>query len=216
MDIAVVIKYLPVLAQGAGMTVQLTILAIILGTGMGLVIALGEISQNRAISGSARFYTWLIRGTPLLLQLFTIYYGLPQLGLTLSPFAAAVAGLSLNSAAYVAEIIRGAIQSIDRGQMEAARSLGMSYLQAMRRIILPQAYRRLIPPMGNEFIALLKDSSLVATISMVDLMRTAQQMYATTFRPVEIFAAAGCLYLVLTTFFTVTFGRLEKRLSVYQ
>ncbi|HHY98897.1 MAG TPA: amino acid ABC transporter permease [Firmicutes bacterium] len=216
MDFAVFIKYLPVLAEGAIMTVELTVLAIIVGTALGLFIALAEISHSRVVSSAARFYTWLVRGTPLLLQLFTIYYGLPQIGLTLSPFVAAVTGMSLNSAAYVAEIIRGAIESIDKGQMEAARSLGMSYLQAMRRIILPQAYRRLIPPMGNEFIALLKDSSLVATISMVDLMRTAQQMYATTFRPVEIFAGAGCLYLLLTTFFTITFGRLEKRLSVYQ
>ncbi|MBO8127168.1 MAG: amino acid ABC transporter permease [Firmicutes bacterium] len=216
MDFAVIWKYLPVLAKGAVTTVELTALAVVIGTLLGLVIAFAAISKNVILKGFARFYTWLIRGTPLLLQLFLIYYGLPQLGLTLSPFAAAVAGLSINSAAYIAEIVRAAIQSIDKGQMEAARSIGMSYFQAMSRVILPQAYLRMIPPLGNEFIALLKDSSLVATISMVDLMRTAQQMYATTFRPMEIFIAAGALYLLLTTFFTVTFGRLERKLAVYQ
>ncbi len=215
-DFAIVWKYLPVLAKGAVTTVELTALAIVIGSVLGLFIALASISKNWVVRSLARFYTWLIRGTPLLLQLFVIYYGLPlQMGIKLSPFAAAVTGLSINSAAYIAEIIRAAIQSIDKGQMEAARSIGMSYFQAMMRIILPQAYRRMIPPLGNEFIALLKDSSLVATISMVDLMRTAQQMYATTFRPMEIFLAAGALYLLLTTFFTVTFGRLERRLAVY-
>lgn len=216
MDLAVVWKYLPVLAKGAVTTVELTALAVVFGTFLGLLIALAAISGSRVLKGCARFYTWLIRGTPLLLQLFVIYYGLPQFGLTLSPFVAAITGLSLNAAAYIAEIIRGAIQSVDKGQMEAARSIGMSNLQALLRIILPQAYRRMIPPLGNEFIALLKDSSLVATISMVDLMRTAQQMYVSTFRPVEIFAATGALYLVLTTFFTLTFGRLERKLAVYE
>lgn len=215
MDFAIVWKYFPVLAKGAVTTVELTALAVLIGTFLGLVIAFASISNNVMVKGFAKFYTWLMRGTPLLLQLFVIYYGFPQFGLTLSPFAAAVMGLSLNSAAYIAEIVRAAIQSIDKGQMEAARSIGMSYFQAMIRVIVPQATRRMIPPLGNEFIALLKDSSLVATISMVDLMRTAQQMYATTFRPVEIFAATGVLYLLLTTFFTVTFGRLERKLAVY-
>lgn len=215
-DWQIVIQYFPILAQGAVMTVELTVLSIFFGTILGIIVALGEISQHRFISKPAYFYTWLLRGTPLLLQLYVIYYGLPQVGLTLTPFTAAVIGLSINASAYIAEIVRGAIQSIDKGQMEAARSLGMSYLQAMRRVILPQAFRRMLPPLGNEFIAMLKDSSLVSSIAMVDLMRTAFQMYSTTFRPLEIFFATGVLYLVLTTIFTVTFGRLEKKLAVYE
>lgn len=215
-DWRVVLQYFPILAQRAVMTVELTSLSILFGTILGIFIALGELSRNSLLSKPAFFYTWLLRGTPLLLQLYVIYYGFPQVGLTLTPFAAAIVGLSLNAAAYIAEIVRGAIQSIDKGQTEAARSLGMSYLQAMRRVILPQAFRRMLPPLGNEFIAMLKDSSLVSSIAMVDLMRTAFQMYSTTFRPLEIFFATGVLYLVLTTIFTVTFGRLEKRLSVYE
>ncbi len=211
----IVLKYFPVLAKGAVMTVELTALAILFGTALGLGIALAKISRNLVVARLAQLYTWLWRGTPLLLQLFVIYYGLPEVGLTLNPFQAAVLGLSLNAGAYVSEIIRGAIQSIERGQTEAARSLGMSYFQAMYRVILPQAFRRMLPPLGNEFIAMLKDSSLVATISMVDLMRTAQQMYAATFRPVEIFLATGVLYLFLTTLFTITFGKLERNLSAY-
>lgn len=152
----------------------------------------------------------------MLLQLFAIYYGGPSIGINLPPFVAAVLGMSLNSAAYVAEIIRAGIQSIDKGQMEASRALGMTYGQAMKRVILPQAYRRLVPPMGNEFIALLKDSSLVSSIAMVDLMRTAQQMYANSFKPIEVFTLAGIYYLLMTTVFTLIFGRMERRYSVYE
>mgnify|MGYP000601525525 CR=1 FL=1 len=167
------------------MTIELTFIAIIFGLIIGLVVALAKISGKHFLIKLAAFYTWIIRGTPLLLQLYFIYYGLPQIGINFTPFAAASIGLSICAGAYIAEIIRAGIQSIDKGQMEAARSLGMTYLQAMRRIIIPQAYRRMIPPLGNEFIALLKDSSLVSTIAMVDLMRTANQMYATTFRPLK-------------------------------
>jgi polar amino acid transport system permease protein len=207
------LKYLPVLAEGALMTVELTVISIVVGSLLGFVIALGALSRNVVLRSIAHFYTWAIRGTPLMLQLFFIYYGLPEVGITLSPFAAASIGMSINAAAYIAEIVRGAIQSIDKGQMEAARSIGMSYMQANFRIIIPQAIRRMIPPLGNEFIAMLKDSSLVATISMVDLMRSAQQMYSATFRPLEIFSAAALLYLLLTTIFTVTFGSIEARLA---
>jgi amino acid ABC transporter membrane protein, PAAT family (TC 3.A.1.3.-) len=198
------------------MTVQLTIYGIVIGTAIGFLVALGKISGISYIKWFCSLYTWLIRGTPLMMQLFVIYYGLPQVGITLDPMPAAVIGLSVNSGAYLAEIIRAGIESIPKGQMEAARALGMSYGQAMRRVIVPQAYRRLIPPMGNEFIALLKDSSLVSTIAMVDLMRVAQQRYSVTLRPLEIFGMACVLYLLMTTMFTILFGRLEKRLSVYE
>lgn len=216
MDFEYMKSLVPILGLGAVTTVELTVLSVILGTMLGLLLALMKISSNQLISKIAGFYIYVMRGTPLLLQLFAIYYGGPSLGINLPPFVAAVIGMSANSAAYVAEIIRAGIQSIDKGQMEAAKALGMTYGQAMRRVILPQAYRRLIPPMGNEFIALLKDSSLVSTIAMVELMRVAQQMYANSFRPIEVFTVAGMYYLLLTSVFTLIFGRLERRLSLYE
>lgn len=216
MDFAYMKSLIPILGVGAVTTVELTILSVIFGTFIGLLLALMKISSNMIFSRAAGFYIYVMRGTPLLLQLFAIYYGGPSIGINLPPFVAAVLGMSANSAAYVAEIIRAGIQSIDRGQMEAARALGMTYGQAMRRIILPQAYRRLIPPMGNEFIALLKDSSLVSTIAMVELMRVAQQMYANSFKPIEVFTMAGIYYLILTSVFTIIFGKMERRFSVYE
>ncbi|WP_026486432.1 amino acid ABC transporter permease [Caldanaerobius polysaccharolyticus] len=216
MDYKYFLSLIPVLGTGAIMTIELTVLSIIIGTILGLVLALMRISNNFIISRLSGLYIYIMRGTPLLLQLFAIYYGLPSLGIKLNPFPAAVIGMSLNSAAYIAEIIRGGIQSIDKGQMEASKALGMTYFQAMKRVILPQAYRRLIPPMGNEFIALLKDSSLVSTIAMVDLMRTALQMYSNSFKPVEVFTLAGLYYLLLTSVFTLIFGKMERRYSIYE
>lgn len=216
MDMEFIVSNLLLLLEGAGITVQLTAYGVFIGTVIGFLIAIGKMSGIYPIQLFCSFYTWLIRGTPLMMQLFIIYYGLPQMGIVLDPMPAAVIGLSANSGAYLAEIIRAGIESIPKGQTEAARALGMSYGQAMRRVIVPQAYRRLIPPMGNEFIALLKDSSLVSTIAMVDLMRVAQQRYSVTLRPLEIFGMACILYLLLTTIFTVLFGRLEKKLSVYE
>lgn len=216
MDFEYMKNLIPILGLGAVTTVELTILSVIFGTFIGLLLALMKISSNIILSRAAGFYIYVMRGTPLLLQLFAIYYGGPSIGVNLPPFVAAVLGMSANSAAYVAEIIRAGIQSIDRGQMEAAKALGMTYGQAMRRIILPQAYRRLIPPMGNEFIALLKDSSLVSTIAMVELMRVAQQMYANSFKPIEVFTMAGIYYLILTSVFTIIFGKMERRFSVYE
>lgn len=198
------------------MTIALTIMAVFFGTILGLIAALSKISRNKVLNGLASFYTWVIRGTPLLLQLWLVYYGLPQIGITLTPFVAATVSMSICGGAYIAEILRAGIQSIDKGQMEAARSLGMTYLQAMRRIILPQAYRRLIPPMGNEIIALMKDSSLVSTVALVELLRTARQIDSATLRSLEIYIAAGLFYLAMTTVLTVVFDRAEQKLAVYE
>ncbi|MDK2883273.1 MAG: L-cystine transport system permease protein, partial [Bacillota bacterium] len=198
-DLAFYTTYLPILARGAVMTVELTILATFFGTIIGLVVAFARISRSKLLSGLAYFYTWAIRGTPLLVQLYFIYYGLPQVGIRLDAFPAAVIGISICAGAYIAEIIRAGIQSIDKGQMEAARSLGMTYFQAMRYVILPQAYRRMLPPMGNEIIALTKDSSLASTLALVELMRTARQIDAATLRSMEAYIAAGAFYLAMTT-----------------
>lgn len=218
MDFSLIIKTLPVFIKGSVMTVQLTFFTIIIGSLLGLLFVLMRMSKNSVLSSIATFYTWIFRGTPLLLQLFFFYYGLPTLGdaFKLKPFEAAIIGLGLNCGAYMSEIIRGGIISIDKGQFEAAKSLGFNYIETMVKIILPQTYKRLIPPLGNEFIAILKDTSLVTSISMVELMRTAQQMYSTTFRPIEMFTTAGILYLVMTTVFTGIFSLLEKKLSKYE
>lgn len=215
MDIQFIVKYFPILFKGCVTTIQLAALAMLLGSTLALTITFTKISGIKLLEAIGKTYTWLFRGTPLLMQLFVIYYGLPQIGIRLDPFPAAVLGLTLNIAAYIAEIIRGAIQSIDKGQWDAARAIGMNYWQTMFFIIIPQSIKRMIPPMTNEFIALLKDTSLVSTIAMVDLMRTAQQMSTTTFRPFEILLIAAVLYLAMTTVLTVFFRTIEVRL-VYE
>ncbi len=208
-------KFLPTLAKATVMTLLLVFITMAVSPIVGLLIALGRISRIRVISSFFWCYIWIFRGTPLLLQLFFIYYGLPSLGITLKPFTAAVLGLGLNYSAYLAEIMRGAIESIDAGQMEAAKAIGMSYSQAMRRIIIPQTYKRLVPPVGNEFIALIKDTALVSTIAMVELMRAANQIFSATFN-VYILIQAAFIYLILTSIFTVSFRKIEDRLGVYE
>jgi polar amino acid transport system permease protein len=208
-------KYLPFLAKATIMTLLLVFITMVISPIGGLFIALGRISRIKILSSFFWCYIWIFRGTPLLLQLFFIYYALPSLGITLKPFTAAVLGLGLNYSAYLAEIMRGAIESIDSGQMEAAKAIGMSYWQAMRRIIIPQTYKRLVPPVGNEFIALIKDTALVSTIAMVELMRAANQIFSATFN-VYILIEAAFIYLILTSIFTVSFRKIEDRLGVYE
>lgn len=212
------LNYMPALLEGSAKTLILTIVSVFFGMILGLFLALGRLSKNKAVDRASWIYIWLFRGTPLLMQLFFIYYALPMIYKPLTipgQWPAAFIALSLNSAAYLAEIIRAAIQSIDKGQMEAAKALGMGYGQAMRRIIVPQSYRRLIPPVGNEFIALLKDSSLVSLIGMTELMRTTSQISISESVAI-IFIPSAALYLLLTTLFTVVFEKLERKYSVYE
>lgn len=213
-DLNFIAEILPNLLAGAVMTIELTAFAIVFGTLIGLFVALAKISGIKILQWLGSLYTWVIRGVPLLLQLMFLYYGLAFAGILLDEFTVAVIGLSVCGGAYIAEIIRAGILSIDRGQMEAALSLGMSYGKAMRRIILPQAYRRLIPPMGNEFITLMKDSALVSVICMTELLRAANLLNNATFQPVQIYVVAGLIYLAMTTAFTSVFGRLERKLAV--
>lgn len=202
------------LLKASYVTVELTVLAIVLGTLIGLVIALAKISKFKVLNIFGSFYTWVFRGIPLLVQLIFLYFALPYLGLELSKFQAAVLGMSLCGGAYIAEIIRAGILSIDNGQMEAALSLGMTHAQAMRRVIIPQTYRRLIPPMGNEFITLTKDTSLVSAIAMKELLRQGQLIASAEFKPFEMYGAVAVIYLILTTIFTVVFNKLENRLAL--
>ncbi len=212
-----IIGYLPALIEAAGVTLLLTVVSVIFGMIFGLFLALGRLSKNKVLDKLSWFYIWLFRGTPLLMQLFFIYYALPMIWspLTLAQYPAAFLALALNSAAYLAEIIRAAIQSIDKGQFEASKALGMSYSQSMWKIIIPQSYRRLIPPVGNELIALLKDSSLVMIIGMVELMNRTSQISTNSSTPL-IFIPAALLYLAMTTVFTIIFEKLEKKYSVYE
>ncbi len=196
------------------MTVQLTIISVGIGVIIGIFGGIARVSKNPILLIPSTIYVEVIRGTPLLAQLFIVYFGLPSLGINLPPFTAAVIAMGINSGAYVTEIFRGGIQSIERGQMEAARSLGLSYLQAMRYIILPQAFRRILPPLGNEFIAMLKDSSLASTIAIAELMRVGREITSRTFRSFEVLAIVALMYLAITLPLSLIVRYTERRMSV--
>ncbi len=208
-------RFLPALLHGTLMTLLLVFVTMLVSPVGGLFIALGRLSRFKPLSTLCWMDIWIFRGTPLLLQLFFIYYGLPAVGITFDPLTAALLGLTLNYSAYLAEIIRAGIESIDDGQTEAAKALGMTYRQTMRRVIIPQTYKRIIPPFANEFIALIKDTALVSTIAMVELMRAADQMFNAYFNVSVLFFAA-LIYLAITTVFTVTFEWIERRVGVYE
>jgi His/Glu/Gln/Arg/opine family amino acid ABC transporter permease subunit len=205
---------IPRLLEGMVITLELTFLSGMCGVLLGLVISLARISQSRIFRWPAALYVTVFRGTPALLQILFIFFALPQLtGITLDNFPAGVLALSLNAAAYLTEIFRAAIQSIDKGQMEAARTLGMGYGLAMRRIILPQTFRRLIPPVVNELAALSKDTSLVSVIALAEMLYKAQRVAAATLRPWETYAWAAVGYLLIVVTLTTVAGFFEKRLA---
>ncbi|MDR6680510.1 cystine ABC transporter permease [Pseudomonas oryzihabitans] len=201
---------LPFLLKGAIWTVVLSLGGMFFGLLLGFGLALLRRSQQLLLRGVARLYISFFRGTPLLVQLFVIYYGLPELGVQLDPLPAALIGFSLNMAAYTAEIIRSAIGAIDRGQWEAAASIGMTPLQTLRRAILPQALRIALPPLGNSFIALVKDTSLAATIQVPELFRQAQLITARTFEIFSLYLAAALLYWILASLLSTLQERLER------
>jgi len=199
-------------------TIGLTILSVSAGLVISLFLALGKLSKIFVINKFCTGYIFFFRGTPLLMQLYFIYYGLPDISplLTIhSRFFAAFIAFSLNIAAYCAEVIRAAIQSIDKGQFEASRALGLSYAQTMRLIIMPQSIRRLIPPVGNEFIMVLKDASLVGMIALTDITRATRAISSSTASAL-VYIPAMVLYLIITAIFTFVFHKTEKKFSVYQ
>lgn len=201
----------PQLGRAAAVTLELTVFSLIIGLPVGLLVALLRISHRRWLSLPATIYVEVLRGTPLLVQLFTVYYVLPAAGVQLGQWAAALLAFSVNSSAYVAEIFRAGIRSLDVGQMEAARSLGMTYAMAMRLVILPQAVRRVLPPLTNEAIALLKDTSLVSVIALVELTREGQQLTGALAMPMLVWPLVGLFYLILTVPLTRLAGYLETR-----
>ncbi|MGH8464103.1 MAG: cystine ABC transporter permease [Pseudomonas sp.] len=203
----------PFLLKGAYYTVILSLGGMFFGLLLGFGLALMRLSSLKVLSWTARVYVSFFRGTPLLVQLFMIYYGLPQLGIELDPLPAALIGFSLNMAAYACEILRAAIGSIDRGQWEAAASIGMTRGQAMRRAILPQAARTALPPLGNSFISLVKDTALAATIQVPELFRQAQLSTARTFEIFTMYLAAALIYWVLASVLAHLQNRLEARVN---
>jgi len=214
---------LPSLLLGALMTIFLTIVAEFNGVIIGTMAGVARVIHSRFINLIAGIYVDFIRGTPLLVQIFMIHFGSPPIlgaifnhgqPIPINPFVSALVALSINSGAYVAEIVRAGIQSIDKGQMEAARSLGMTYRQAMSHIVLPQAIKRVIPPLGNEFIAMLKDSSLVSVIGMEELVRKAQIIVTRSYRPTETWFEVGLVFLIMTIPFTRVVAKLERRFKV--
>ena len=201
------------LLHGAFVTIEVTLGAIILGCLIGLMIGLGRLDpRRRVVFGLCTAYVSFIRGTPLLVQLFIWFFGLPHFGLNFPAFFCGIVGMGIYSGAYVSEIVRGAIQSIERGQMEAARSLGMPYRMAMREIVVPQAVVRMIPPLGNEFIALIKNSSLVSLLTIADLMHEGQKIISTSYRSLEVYLAIALVYFVLTNLTGLGLRLVERRL----
>ncbi len=212
LNLSIITDNLPLLLEGAVITLEITALSVGLGLLIGMVVGVAKLSNKGFLRALASIYIDFIRGTPLLVQIFLVYFALPQiLGTRIDPFVAAVSACSINSGAYIAEIFRAGIQSIDKGQMEASRALGLSWFQAMRFVIMPQAFKRIIPPLGNEFIAMLKDSSLVSVIGFEELTRTGQLIISRTYAAFEIWIVVAILYLIMTLAISRFVAYLEKR-----
>lgn len=201
----------PFILGGVFTTIWLTAVSLFFGLILGFVVALMRRSKIKAVRGAGWFYVWLFRGTPLLVQLIVIYTALPQMGLRFSVVEAALIGLALNEAAYLAEIIRAGIEAVPEGQSRAARALGMTERQIMRHIVMPQAFKVIIPPLGNSVNGLLKTTSVTSVISMEELLRRTQVLIQEKFMVLELFAVAAIYYLLLTTLWDLVQRRIEKR-----
>ena len=222
-NVDLMIDSLPLLIVGAGITVQITAISVGLGLVIGMFVGIARICHVKVLRALATVYIDFLRGTPLLVQIFLIYFALPMVvGQRVDPFIAAITACGINSGAYIAEIFRAGIQAIDEGQMEAGRSLGKvivrinnssSHVQTMRYIIVPQAFKNVVPPLGNEFIALLKDSSLVSVIGFEELTRRGQLIIARTYGSLEIWITVALIYLVMTLTISRLVSYMEKRLA---
>ena len=210
-DTSLIARTWSVFVRGVWMTATMAVTSLVLGLPFGLCLALARVQSRRIVSAPAAMYVEVMRGTPLLVQILFVYFVLPSVGINLPAYASGILALTLNASAYISEVIRAGIVSIDAGQMEAARALGMSYWQAMRRIILPQTFRRVVPPLTNEGIALLKDSSLVSVIGLTELARTGQELASRYAAPLTIWPLVALLYLALTFPLTRMAEYLEHR-----
>ena len=205
-----------ILIPGLTVTIPLTVIAFSIAMVIAVAAALAQFARVPAATQLCRFYIWVFRGTPLLVQLFVVFYGLPKVGLTLSPFPAAVIVFSLNEGAYCAETVRAALEAVPKGQLEAGCCAGLSYMQTMRRIVLPQAMRTAFPPLSNSLIAMVKDTSLAANITVVEMFRTTQQINARVYEPLALYIEVGLIYLLFSTVLTWLQRAGEKKLSAYE
>lgn len=211
-------SFIPLLKAGLAFTVPLTIISFIFGMLIAFSVAIIRVINIKPLARIVQFYVWIIRGTPLLVQLFIIFYGLPSVGITLDAFVSAVIGFSLSVGAYGSEVIRAAIESVSKGQWEAAHALGMSKGQTLMQVILPQAVKVAIPSLANSFISLVKDTSLAAALTVTELFQVAQQITARTYEPLWLYTEAAFIYLIFCSILTLVQSRLEnwfgKHLSV--
>lgn len=204
-----------ILLPGLTMTIPLTIISFTLAMIIAVATALVQFANIRGLKQIARFYIWVIRGTPLLVQLFVVFYGLPGVGIVLDPFPAAIIVFSINEGAYCAETMRAALESVPVGQMEAGYCVGMSYMQIMRRIVLPQALRTAFPPLSNSLIALVKDTSLAANITVMEMFMATQRIVARTYEPLALYCEVGLIYLLFSTVLTKLQRVGERKLTAY-
>ncbi|HEM3428629.1 TPA: amino acid ABC transporter permease [Streptococcus suis] len=208
-------SFTQILVPGLLVTIPLTILSFTFGLLIAIGTALVQIAQIPILKQVARFYIWVVRGTPLLVQLYVIFFGLPSLGIVLDAFPSAVLVFSVNTGAYAAETIRASIESVPKGQLEAGYSVGMSFAQTMRRIILPQAFRVAFPPLSNTLIGLVKDTSLAANITVLEMFMATQQIAARTYEPFALYCEVALVYLLFSTILTKLQAYGEKKLAVY-
>ncbi|MFP3544008.1 amino acid ABC transporter permease [Rhizobium sp. SIMBA_035] len=213
MDLALMQRVLPFFLEAAWATLYISVLSLLLGFAVAAVLVAGRLSNLLVARCLSRVYVSVFRGTPCLIQLFILYFGGPQIGLELEPYSAGIIGLGLNIGAYMAESIRGAIANVDRGQAEAARSIGFGRAQTLLYVILPQAARLMIRPLGVNAVALIKGSALVSTISVVELTYTAQRFISSTFKPFEIFSVTAALYILMVYAVLLIVDRLDKRFA---
>ncbi|MGL6552796.1 amino acid ABC transporter permease [Aeromonas jandaei] len=206
-------SFWPLLSVGLIFTVPLTLITFVLGILLGLLVALARLYGPTPLVALVRFYVWLIRGTPLLVQLFLIFYGLPSAGIVLDAFTAAVIGFTLNIGAYSSEIIRATLAAIPKGQWEAAYSIGMNWPQVMWRVILPQAARIAVPPLSNTFISLVKDTSLAAAVTVPELFQAAQRLASVTYEPLILYSETALIYLMFSSVLSTLQDRLERKLT---
>ena len=204
------------LIPGLTMTIPLTDIAFTFAMVIAVAAAMAQYARVPGLTQLCRFYIWIFRGTPLLVQLFVVFYGLPDLGIRMDPFPAAVLVFSLNEGAYCAETVRAALEAVPEGQMEAGYCAGMSYMQTMRRIILPQAMRTAFPPLSNSLIAMVKDTSLAANITVVEMFRASEQINARVYEPLALYIEVGLIYLLFSTVLTWLQRAGEKKLSAYE
>ena len=209
-------SFFKLLIPGIRVTIPLTVISVILGLIIALITALVQVAKVPVLKQIARFYVWIIRGTPMIVQLFVVYFGLPSIGVRLAPFPSAIIVFSLSVGAYCSETVRATIESVDRGQLEAGYCLGLSFTQTMKLIVLPQAFVTAFPPLSNSLIGLVKDTSLAYSVAIVEILASAQRIAARTYDYFWLYLEAGFIYLMFCTILTMLQRKIEKRIGNYR